>query len=46
MVCGKAKQVNKEKDGFVSRFDCNNIRKVKVYVGFKIGKDTVYFLQV
>ena len=36
---GKAEQANKEKDGFVSRFDCDDIGVVKEYVGCKIDKD-------
>ena len=36
---GKAEQANKEKDGFVSRFDCDDIGEVKEYVGCKIDKD-------
>ena len=36
---GKAEQANKEKDGFVSRFDCDDIGEVKEYVDCKIDKD-------
>ena len=39
MVWGKAEQANKEKDGFVSRFDCDEIGEVKEYVDCKIDKD-------
>ena len=39
MVWGKAEQANKEKDGFVDRFDCDDIGEVKEYVGCKIDKD-------
>ena len=39
MVWGKAEQANKEKDGFVDRFDCDDIGEVKEYVGCKIDRD-------
>ena len=36
---GKVERVNKEKGGFVSRFDCDDIGEVKEYIGCKIDKD-------